>query len=75
HWGGGEWKKWNGVMRDRLVQVQVKQGPLAGSWKPAGSHASVGGTLMETCFAIMTLEVYYRHLPLYKKATTKAEQF
>ena len=75
HWGGDEWKKWNDVMRDRLVESQVKNGPLAGSWKPAGGHASVGGALMETCFAIMTLEVYYRHLPLYKKATTKAEQF
>ena len=75
HWGGAEWKKWNDVMRDRLVESQIKTGPMAGSWKPAGGHSSTGGALMETCFSIMTLEVYYRHLPLYKKATTKAEQF
>ena len=75
HWGGDEWKKWNTVMRDQLVDSQVTKGPMAGSWKPAGGHASTGGALMQTCFAIMTLEVYYRHLPLYKKATTKAEQF
>lgn len=68
HWGGEPWVKWNSVMRDRLVNLQVKEGPSAGSWAPMGGHiGGSGGRLLETCFCIMTLEVYYRHLPLYKR--------
>ncbi len=67
HWGGEEWKKWNLVMRDRLINTQVQEGPGTGSWKPTGGHGSTqGGRLFETCMSIMTLEVYYRHLPIYK---------
>jgi len=70
HWGGSEWKKWNGVLRDRLVETQVKQGDAAGSWKPTGDRgAGPGGRLYQTCLSVMTLEVYYRYLPLYQKET------
>ena len=41
---------------------------LKGSWSPAGdAHASTGGRVMSTSLAILTLEVYYRHLPLYRR--------
>ncbi|MCA9080682.1 MAG: Hsp70 family protein [Planctomycetaceae bacterium] len=74
HWGGEEWKKWNLVMRDRLINTQTQEGPAAGSWKPTGGHGSKqGGRLFETCLSIMTLEVYYRHLPLYKREATQVE--
>jgi hypothetical protein len=68
HWGGPEWKKWNEVLRDHLVETQVKKGDAAGSWKPTGDRgAGAGGRLYQTCLSVMTLEVYYRYLPLYRK--------
>ena len=69
HWGGPEWTSWNEKMRGRLVTLQVQSGLAAGSWKPSGGHhAGPGGRLFETCLSVMTLEVYYRHLPLYERA-------
>jgi hypothetical protein len=65
NWGGDTWKKWNDVMRDQLVNSQVKQGHAAGSWDVADPHAAKGGRLYMTALCTMTLEVYYRHLPLY----------
>ena len=75
HWGGTEWTTWNRVMRDQLIATQVQEGPAAGSWNPSGAHSDLGGRLVESCFSIMSLEVYYRHLPLYKKVSREAEQF
>jgi len=66
HWGGEEWKKWNDVMREQLVTTQIKKGHGSGSWNVADSHGGAGGRLYMTCLATMTLEVYYRHLPLYE---------
>ena len=65
HWGGEEWERWNEKMREQLIFTQVKSGHGAGSWNIADHHASHGGRLYMTCLATMTLEVYYRHLPLY----------
>jgi hypothetical protein len=75
HYEGEQWKKWNGVMRDFLVNTQEKaNGPLQGSWLLKGDHGSErGGRLYCTAMACMTLEVYYRHLPLYKKQSTDNE--
>lgn len=70
HWGGPEWKKWNEVLRDHLIQSQATAGDASGSWKPTGDRgADAGGRLYQTCLSIMTLEVYYRYLPLYQKET------
>jgi hypothetical protein len=70
HWGGTEWKRWNEVLRDHLIDSQVKEGDAAGSWKPTGDRgAAAGGRLYQTCLSVMTLEVYYRYLPLYQKET------
>ncbi|MGL6095697.1 MAG: prenyltransferase/squalene oxidase repeat-containing protein, partial [Fimbriiglobus sp.] len=68
--GGPAWsKQWNPFVRDLLVQLQVvAAGDLAGSWDPDGG--TIGGScgrLGTTCLALLTLEVYYRHLPLYKR--------
>jgi hypothetical protein len=69
HWGGEAWQKWNATMRDHLVYTQVKDGHAAGSWNVADAHGTQGGRLYMTCLCIMTLEVYYRHLPLYQRET------
>jgi molecular chaperone DnaK len=66
-WGGDEWKKWNDVMRERLVKTQKKKGHAVGSWDLADPHGGAGGRLYMTCLATMTLEVYYRHLPIYEQ--------
>lgn len=64
--GKSEWNTWNKRMRDFLVESQAKQGNAAGSWHFGRDHAaSVGGRLYNTAMAAMTLEVYYRFLPLY----------
>ncbi|HYT93570.1 MAG TPA: prenyltransferase/squalene oxidase repeat-containing protein [Gemmataceae bacterium] len=70
HFGGKSWEKWNEKMRDILVKTQDKKlvpgSDVKGSWSPAGdAHGHVGGRLMITSLSILTLEVYYRHLPLY----------
>lgn len=66
HYGGDEWIRWNEKMRDHLVDTQIRRGHGRGSWDPADPHASSGGRLYMTTLATMTLEVYYRHLPLYQ---------
>lgn len=67
---GPEWDTWNRQMRRVLIDSQVKDGCAAGSWdplKPArDAWAEVGGRLMVTTLSALTLEVYYRYLPLYK---------
>lgn len=73
HWGGDEWKRWNRKMRPQLVDSQIKKGPAKGSWKPVDRHSGQGGRIYETALSIMTLEVYYRHLPLYRRAALAAE--
>jgi hypothetical protein len=68
HFGGDEWKGWNDRMRDSLIKSRDQSNSplLRGSWDPSGDpHGSVGGRLMYTSLALLTLEVYYRHLPLY----------
>ena len=67
HWGGEEWRKWNKVMRKQLVNRQVTDGPAAGSWAPRDPHADSGGQIYETALCLLTLEVYYRHLPIYRR--------
>ncbi|MEX2141630.1 MAG: hypothetical protein WD894_20360 [Pirellulales bacterium] len=73
HWEGEEWEKWNEVMRDFLIESQAKKGAETGSWHFDENHGNIGGRLYTTSMATMTLEVYYRHLPLYQKSSTEAE--
>lgn len=66
HYGGEVWKKWNGRMRDHLVNTQSDEGHEAGSWIYHRGHANeAGGRLYSTSLSTMILEVYYRHMPLY----------
>jgi hypothetical protein len=67
HYGGPAWYKWNEVIREILPAGQVKSGPEAGSWDPRGDKwGPHGGRLYVTCLSTYILEVYYRHLPIYK---------
>jgi hypothetical protein len=68
HLGGANWEKWNPKMREYLIDSQATEGHETGSWYFAEPHSSTGGRLYTTAMATMTLEVYYRYMPLYKEA-------
>jgi hypothetical protein len=54
-------------MRVLLPRAQVKAGREKGSWAPQGDQwGQNAGRLYTTCLSIYCLEVYYRHMPLYK---------
>ena len=65
---GPSWQTWNEALQRALLSRQVKQGPLAGSWETNDLWAGCGGRLYTTTLATLTLEVYYRFLPLYAAA-------
>jgi len=68
HQGGEQWRRWNEAMRDLLIETQETKGENEGSWAPrGGQHDGSGGRIYMTSLALLTLEVYYRHLPLYDK--------
>jgi hypothetical protein len=67
HHGGQVWDDWNQQMRDILVASQETQGHVAGSWRPRGEFSGEGGRIYMTSLAICTLEVYYRHLPVFRR--------
>jgi hypothetical protein len=67
HVGGPQWEEWNLQMRDILTGTQETRGHAAGSWAPKGSHSEAGGRIYMTALAICTLEVYYRHLPIFRR--------
>ena len=67
HWDGELWDKWNRQMREQLVGTQIKEGPGAGSWDVTDPHGNAGGRIYQTTLSLLTLEVYYRHLPIYRR--------
>ncbi len=67
HFGGEAWQRWNESMRECLVGLQEDQGHVAGSWAPRGPHAEAGGRIYMTSLAVCSLEVYYRHLPIFRQ--------
>ncbi|MDB4732889.1 hypothetical protein OAF42_00455 [Planctomicrobium sp.] len=66
--GKKHWTEWNRRLRDPLVALQIKEGHEKGSW-PSGTSPTTGpgGRHLETCLAIMTLEIYYRKLPMLER--------
>ena len=75
-YGGDEWPIWNKQMRDFLVESQAREGTSKGSWyfKPGiDSGCTHGGRLYCTTMSVMTLEVYYRFLPIYRDAAADDE--
>jgi hypothetical protein len=73
HHGGPQWDRWNTKMRDYLIKTQSTEGHESGSWYFPDRHLDKGGRLCNTSLAILTLEVYYRYLPIYSnKAVDEA---
>ncbi|WP_435010371.1 prenyltransferase/squalene oxidase repeat-containing protein [Tundrisphaera lichenicola] len=72
------WKQWNPRVRDGLVAMQIGgQGCDRGSWSPIFPQPDLWGTkagrLFQTSLSVLTLEVYYRFLPLYRTGDATPE--
>ncbi len=68
HYGGSPWVTWNNRMRELLIRTQeTRGGQNQGSWPPNAYYAKKAGRIYSTSLALLTLEVYYRHLPLYDR--------
>jgi hypothetical protein len=72
HYEGPHWERWNTRLRDHLVATQATQGHESGSWYFPDAKTKSAGRLYNTAMAVMTLEVYYRHLPLYTPQVLEA---
>jgi hypothetical protein len=75
---GKEWERWNKRVRDGLISMQVGgKGCDRGSWDPVNpqpdSWGTAAGRLYLTSLSLLTLEVYYRYLPLYRARDQKLE--
>lgn len=70
---GPVWRQWNDAVREQLIRQQLTRGHEKGSWWVAGPHNNRGGRLYATALATMTLEVYYRYLPLYQSEAVSTE--
>ncbi|MEX0671293.1 MAG: prenyltransferase/squalene oxidase repeat-containing protein [Pirellulales bacterium] len=60
------WPKWNSRNRDQLIARQAAIGHEAGSWFFADPETAAGGRVAHTALGVLTLEVYYRLLPIYR---------
>jgi hypothetical protein len=68
HAGGPAWDRWNMHLQAVLLPMQRRdEGPLAGSWDPDPVWGGHGGRVYSTALSAMTLEVYYRHLPMHQR--------
>ncbi|MDE0862667.1 MAG: hypothetical protein OSA98_02700 [Rubripirellula sp.] len=66
HLQGEHWKKWNSVLHPLLIESQQKEGPTSGTWDAKDQWERSGGRIYSTSLRLLMLEVYYRHLPLYR---------
>lgn len=65
---GPEFDTWNALLRDHLIRTQTKDGDLAGSWDSQGlERQEPGGRTYATALSLVTLQTYYRHLPLFRE--------
>ena len=76
---GEHWDRWNPKIREGLIRLQVKDDTCTkGSWDPFSPEPDIwaerAGRLYLTSLSILTLEVYYRYLPLYRTADDDQER-
>jgi hypothetical protein len=69
--GGEHWNRWNAAMKPVLVANQCRGGEKDGSlndkdgsWDPQSWIDLHGGRVFTTAVGALTLEVYYRYLPI-----------
>ncbi len=59
------WEAWNEALSTTLVESQITDGDLAGSWDVDPVWGNHGGRVYSTAMGALCLEVYYRYLPVY----------
>jgi hypothetical protein len=65
---GKDWERWNQRMKSHLLKTQHTGGWSDGSWPSRKSRwGDRGGIVYSTAMATLTLEVYYRYLPVYAR--------
>jgi hypothetical protein len=78
---GESWQLWNlgpggsgkGGIRDSLMAKQDKGTTPQHPHHVGGWPGSQGGRIMATSLSLLCLEVYYRHLPLYRRDIATAK--
>ncbi len=74
HMRGERWQQWHDRLYPLLINSQIIEGEMEGSWDPnyptPDLWARYGGRHYVTTMNLLSLEVSYRHLPLYE-ATAK----
>ena len=71
---GPMWENWNTVLRDAIIENQAQSGHEIGSWD-SSRLSYPAGRLYATCMATMCLEVYYRHMPIYREQAAGENEF
>ncbi len=62
---GPEWEAWNKALQQELLYSQRQDGERRGSWDPDPLWGGYGGRVYSTSMAALSLEVYYRYLPVH----------
>jgi hypothetical protein len=62
---GPEWEAWNKALQHELLYSQRQDGERRGSWDPDPLWGGYGGRVYSTSMAALSLEVYYRYLPVH----------
>ncbi|GAB5402226.1 MAG: prenyltransferase/squalene oxidase repeat-containing protein [Aureliella sp.] len=61
------WQVWNRALKTRLLATQrTATQSAAGSWDPDKLWGGYGGRVYSTAMSCLSLEVYYRYLPMYQ---------
>jgi hypothetical protein len=68
---GSHWQRWNEALQRTLLASQRKDGTVAGSWDTNTLWGGYGGRVYTTSMATLSLEVYYRYLPIYERIQAK----
>jgi hypothetical protein len=71
--GGSKWSSWNNKFAPMLIEAQ----DLSGAWKPPSEmdEAVSKDIIYTTSFCTLSLQVYYRILPSFKKADRNDRPF
>ena len=67
--GGPRWDRWNDALQQAILRGQRRTGHLKGSFDPGHPWGVDGGRVFSTATSALCLEVYYRHLPIYKDSS------
>ena len=62
---GEDWQRWNAALQAELLARQRWDGDAAGSYDPDDLWGGYGGRVYSTALATLSLEVYYRYLPIH----------